>query len=46
MMLDYFMVFALTKKHYLDFDSKSSKFIESALNLIENKFTGTESITA
>jgi len=38
------IVLALSKGFYINFDQKSKQFIEEALDLIDKKFTGSESI--
>jgi hypothetical protein len=39
-LLDFLVVLSLSDNNYLDFDSKSKAFIDEALDLIDEAFTG------
>ena len=41
-LLNYLVVLAISNTYYGDFDEKSRIFIDQALDLVENKFTGTQ----
>ena len=43
-LLDYFVVLALSKSYYKDFDEKSVQFVEAGITLIEKRFTGQETL--
>ena len=46
LLLDYMIVLAVSGRYYGDFDPKSQKFIEKSLDLIEQRFTGTDHVKA
>jgi hypothetical protein len=41
-LLNYMVSLALSNAYYKEFDEKSVEFVESSLNLIEQRFTGNE----
>ena len=44
-LLNYLVTLAVSNSRYQDFDIKSSDFVERALDLMEEQFTGTKQIT-
>lgn len=44
-LLNYLVLLAISNTYYRDFDEKSKAFIESAIDLVENQFTGFKSLT-
>ena len=41
-LLNYYVVLALSKQNYKEFDDKSVAFIENGLDLIDKKFSGSK----
>ena len=44
-LLNYLVTLAVSNSRYQDFDLKSNDFVERALDLMEEQFTGTKQIT-
>ena len=45
-LLDFLTTLAVSNAYYKDFDPKSRSFVEEALNIVEENFTGTSHTTA
>lgn len=45
MLLDYFIVLALSDVYYKDFDAKSVDYLNNCLNFLEKKYNGYETAT-
>ena len=46
LLLDYLIVLAVSGRYYHEFDDKSVAFIDSALDLLDTRFTGMFDVTA
>ena len=44
-LLNYLVTLAVSNSRYQDFDLKSNDFVDRALDLMEEQFTGTKQIT-
>ena len=44
LLLDYLVMLAISGRNFSEFEAKSVVFIERALELVEDRFTGTENI--
>ena len=45
-LLDFLTVLAISNAYFKDFDPKSQLFVEAAIDLVEENFTGTSQTTA
>jgi len=43
-LLNFLVTLAISNTYYKDFDDKSAKFVEHAINIIEEQFTGTRNV--
>ena len=44
LLLDFMVILAISNTRYQDYDIKSNEFVERALNLISEQFTGTKNV--